>query len=66
MFENCPDIMTVRQVSDAIGFSRPIVYELLHRGAIRHFKVHTSFRVPKNALIEFIEAGGIAVEAIPN
>jgi len=66
MFEKCPDVMTVGQVANAIGFSKPIVYSLLHCGAIRHFMVNKSYRVPKRALVEFVEAGGCPFEAVPN
>lgn len=66
MLENYPDVMTVEQVANAIGFSKPIVYSLLHCGAIRHFVVNKSFRVPKKALVEFIDAGGCPFEAVSN
>lgn len=69
MFNEFPDVMTVKQVAKAIGFSKPIVYDLLRDGTIRHFKIGRTYRVPKRAVFEYIESnlsGGCPFEAVSN
>lgn len=57
MFENYPDVMTVKQVAKALGFSTAVVYNLIDQGKIRFFRVLSSYRITKRAVIEFIECG---------
>lgn len=59
MFSSYPDVLTVEQVSDALCICTAQVYRLIHAKQIRYFTVGKSFRIPKAALLDFVNAGGV-------
>ena len=59
MFSSYPDVLTVEQVSDALSICAAQVYRLIHANKLRYFTVGKSFRIPKSALLAFIDAGGV-------
>lgn len=56
LFAQYPDIMTVAQVRTALGIGRVGVYKLLESGQIKSFKIGHVYKIPKSALIVFIQA----------
>lgn len=55
LFEDYPDVLTVQQVRQALGIGRVGVYKLLDSGGIRCFKIGNAYKIPKTALIEYIQ-----------
>ena len=55
LFEDYPDVMTVQQVRQALRIGRTAVYRLLEGHEIRCFKIGNAYKVPKTALIEFVQ-----------
>lgn len=54
LFENYPDVLTVQQVRQALGIGRVGVYKLLDSGGIRCFKIGNAYKIPKTALVDYI------------
>ncbi len=53
-FETLPDILNVHQVREALGIGRKGVYKLLGSNKIHCFKIGNTYKIPKSALIEYI------------
>lgn len=64
MFENYPDVMMVEDVANALNVCNATVYKLIHSNDIRYFTVGREYRIPKKALIAFIDLGGVTLETV--
>ena len=53
-FEALPDILNVQQVREVLGIGRKGVYNLLDSRKITHFKIGNAYKIPKSALIDYI------------
>lgn len=49
-----PDILTVEEMSDALGVSTKTGYQLLRENEIEHLKVGRAYRVPKVHLLSYL------------
>ena len=49
-----PDILTVEDMSKALGVSTKTGYQLLRENKIEHLKVGRSYRVPKAHLLTYL------------
>lgn len=58
MFAGFPDVMDVKQASAALSVSPRWLREAIARGEVASFRVGTHIKVPKTALLAFIERGG--------
>lgn len=54
MFEQYPDILTVEEVCEALRMGYNAVYELLNAGKLRAYKNGRVWRIPRDALKEYI------------
>ena len=54
MFSNYPDIMTVKQIADALGIGINKAYELVNDGTINSKRIGRRIIVPKLYLIDYI------------
>lgn len=52
--ETLPDILNVHQVREVLGIGRKGVYTLLDSRKISFFKIGNAYKIPKSALIDFI------------
>lgn len=52
--ETLPDILNVHQVREVLGIGRKGVYNLLDSRKISFFKIGNAYKIPKSALIDFI------------
>ncbi|MDR1428181.1 MAG: helix-turn-helix domain-containing protein [Bifidobacteriaceae bacterium] len=57
-----PHFFTVAEVADQMRVSGMTVYRLIHAGALRAVRVGRSFRVPEEAVEEFLAASGGRVD----
>jgi excisionase family DNA binding protein len=53
-----PRFLTVAEVAEQIRVSGMTVYRLIHAGALRAVRVGRSFRIPEDAVEEFLAAAG--------
>jgi excisionase family DNA binding protein len=58
VFKEYPDVLDVKQVSDALGVSTKVVYRLLRSGSIVSLKVGREFRVPKVNVMKYVKIFG--------
>ena len=56
LFERYPDVMTVHQAREALGVGRTGVYKLIDQGMLKCFKIGNAYKIPKTALIEYINS----------
>ena len=56
LFERYPDVMTVHQAREALGVGRTGVYKLIDQGLLKCFKIGKAYKIPKTALIEYINS----------
>ena len=54
MFEQYPDILTVEEVCEALRMGYNAVYELLNSGKLKAYKNGRVWRIPREALKEYI------------
>jgi len=52
-----PALLTVREVADAMRVHQRTAYRLISDGSIRAIKIGSQWRVPEQALYDFIESG---------
>jgi len=55
LFAQYPDIMTVRDMRAALHIGRLGAYRLLQSGEVRSFKIGNIYKIPKTALMEYVE-----------
>ena len=55
-FDQLPLVLSIRQVSQALGLGRDATYNLVRAGKIRSIRVGHQYRVPKAALMEYLSA----------
>ena len=68
MFENYPDLLTVKELQSALSIGRSKAYEIVRQGDVRSFKIGNSVRIPKSSLLEYIEKlcyNGAAADGYP-
>ena len=54
MFEQYPDILTVEEVCEALRMGYNAVYELLNSGKLKAYMTGRVWRIPREALKEYI------------
>ena len=55
MYEKYPDIITVSELAEIFRINISTAYQLLQRGDIPYRRVGTTYRIPKRAVILYIE-----------
>ncbi|MDF3005853.1 MAG: Helix-turn-helix domain [Oscillospiraceae bacterium] len=56
MFKNYPDIMTVKQVAEALGIGINNAYKLVNGHIIGSKRIRKRILVPKICLIDYVES----------
>ena len=54
MFANYPDVLGIKDLRQAPGIGRAGAYKLLEAGKIQSFKIGNTYKIPKSALIEYV------------
>lgn len=52
-----PKLLTVREVAEALRVHQRTAYRLISEGDIKAIKIGSQWRVPEEALLEYIESG---------
>ena len=55
MYENIPEIMTLRECQELLKVGKNTMLSLIHGGTIQGFKIGNRWKIPKESVIEFIE-----------
>ena len=55
MFENYDDILTVEEACEALKVGYNAMYALLNTGELRSYRNGRVWRIPKKALVEYIQ-----------
>ena len=55
MFENFDDILTVEEACEALKIGYNAMYELLKAGELKGYRNGRVWRIPKAALVEYIQ-----------
>jgi len=53
-FKNYPDVLTVKDLCQALQIGRVGAYKLLAAGAIHSFKIGKVYKIPKDSLIAYM------------
>lgn len=53
--EELPEVLTIEQVQQLLGISRPKAYELAHMATFPTVRVGRSIRIPRKSLLRWIE-----------
>lgn len=54
MFANYPDVLGIKDLRQALGIGRTGAYKLLEAGKIQSFKIGNTYKIPKSALIDYV------------
>ena len=54
IFKDYPDVLSVKEVCQALQVGRVGVYRLLESGEIYSFKIGKVYKIPKDSLITYI------------
>ena len=53
-FRDFPDILSVLQLSRMLNINEKAAYQLVRENRIDHFKIGRTFRIPKMAVIKYM------------
>lgn len=53
-----PDVLTVENVKEILNIGRKSAYRLIEENKIRHFRIGTIIRIPKQCLIDYLKEYG--------
>lgn len=56
MFQDYPDVLDLRQVSEILQISTKTGARLLRDGTIKSLKIGNSYRIPKHYLISYLNS----------
>lgn len=54
-FKSLPLVLTVEQTAQVLQLGKTRVYELVRSGKLRSLRIGRKIRVPKNALLDFLD-----------
>ena len=56
-FENLPLVLHVKELAEVLAISQNTAYALVRSGQIRSIRTGRIYRIPKDALIEYLTKG---------
>ena len=54
LFKDYPDVLSVREVQQALRIGQAGVYKLLASGEVGSFKIGNTYKIPKDKLIAYM------------
>lgn len=54
MFEEYSDMLTIEDVMEMLGVGKNTAYELFRNGELKCFRIKGRWKVPKQAVIEYV------------
>ena len=55
MYENIPEIMTLRECQQLLKVGKNTMLDLIHSGKISAFRIGNRWKISKESIIEFIQ-----------
>ena len=55
MYENIPEIMTLRECQQLLKVGKNTMLDLIHSGDLSAFRIGNRWKIPKEAVLEFIK-----------
>ena len=55
MFEHVPDIMTFKECQNVLKVEKNTLLNLIHDGSIEAFRIGNRWKIPKDAVLEYIK-----------
>jgi len=55
LFDTYPDLLTIKNLQEALGISRTIAYNLIKDEQIHHLRIGKSIHIPKRFLLDYVE-----------
>ena len=55
MLRHCPDLMTVKDIQNALNISRTTAYKLVESGELPTLRIGRIYRIPKPYLLSYIK-----------
>ena len=55
MYENIPEIMTLRECQQLLKVGKNTMLDLIHSGELSAFRIGNRWKIPKEAVVEFIK-----------
>ena len=55
MYENIPEIMTLRECQQLLKVGKNTMLDLIHNGELSAFRIGNRWKIPKEAVVEFIK-----------
>ena len=56
-FSSMPMVLTVNDVAETLAIGRNTAYALVNTGAIKALRIGQHYRIPREALVDFIKNG---------
>ena len=56
-FENLPLVLHVKELAEVLSISQNTAYALVRSGQIRSIRTGRIYRIPKDALVEYLNQG---------
>lgn len=50
-----PLVLSIEDVAKILGVGRNTAYNLIHSGQLKHIRIGRQIRVPRNALLEYLD-----------
>lgn len=57
MFDNYPDVVTVKEMQTMLRIGRKTAYDLVHNGVIPSVRIGASYLITKKSIENFLSAG---------
>lgn len=57
MFDNYPDVVTVKEMQTMLRIGRKAAYDLVHNGTIPSVRIGTSYLITKKSIENFLSVG---------
>ena len=55
MYENIPEVMTLKECCEILRVGKNTMLELLHTNRIEGFKIGSRWKIKKESVVEFLE-----------
>lgn len=63
MFKNYPDVLTVKQLAEALGIGKNKAYELINNHVIGSKRIGRKILIPKGCLIDYLQSASYNIIA---
>ena len=57
MYENIPEVMTLKECREILKVGKNTMLGLLHTNQIEGFKIGNRWKIPKESVVDFIKYG---------